>query len=245
MSKRSGRNALPSLPPRRTLAVAAALVALAALGALVPRPAAAGPASAEARARAERAFLDGRFDDLDAAVGAGTTLADAEPIAVRDLWWRPRAGYTPPTVAPDDGSLSARRLRWLLTGGRSRAEAYPQPGPDEMDPYPLLTALVVERMRREDLGADGLPEAHPLWNDPDEGRRLLWRWFLGRAYRGPRFEDYDEAERRAILAQHERAQGVVARNRWLAIAGVAGLALACWALGARLRRGGSTALSDT
>lgn len=221
--------------PLRVIA-SATLAALAALGALGPRRAAADPASPEARARAERAFLDGRFDDMDAAVGAGTTLADAEPLAVRDLWWRPRAGYTPPALAPDDRSLSARRLRWLLGDGRSRAEAYPRPGPDETDPYPLLTALVEERLRRETVGADGLPEAHPLWDDPDAGRRVLWRWYLGRAFRGPRLDDFDEAEQQAILAQHERAQGVVRRNRWLAIGGIAGLALACWALGARLRR---------
>lgn len=209
--------------------------------ALPDRSAPAGPASDEARARAERAFLDGRYDDMDPAVGAGTTLADVEPLALRDLWWRPKSGYRPPPIDPADVSLPARRLRWLLDPAIQTATPYPRPVPGETDAYPLMTALVEERQRRETLGAHGLPQSHPLWDDPDAGRRLLWRWYLGRSYRGPQLDDFDASDQEAIIAQHERADAAVRRNRTLAVASVLGLLAVAfwtsWRLGRRVAQG--------
>lgn len=212
-----------------------AVVAALALAVAAAPTAVAGPVSAEARARAETAFLDGRLDDLDAALGAGTTLVDAEPIALRDLWWRPRAGYVPPSPAADDTSLSARRLRWLADPDARRATPYPTPAEGETDAYPRLAVLVADRVRREARGAAGLPEASPLWTVEDETTRFVWRWWGTQVFVGPRLEALEPEDRRLAEAAQARFERVVARNRALAVGAVIGFVVAAGLASWRLR----------
>ncbi|MFO0933936.1 MAG: hypothetical protein U1E39_14700 [Planctomycetota bacterium] len=214
--------------------IAAALVALAAALAAAA-PATAGPASAEARARAETAFCDGRLDDLDAALGTGTTPADLEPLVLRDRWWRVRPDAPRPTLAPDDTSLSARRIRWCLDRSGRGDTPYPMPSDGEVDVYPRLTLLVLDRLRRETRGAEGLPEASPLWDAKDEALQYVWRWYGERAYRGPSLASLSPDDRAATEAAQARFEAVVARNRLLAVGGVLGFVLAVGAVGVVLR----------
>jgi len=208
---------------------------LAAAGAMA-RGAAAEPVSAAARARAETAFVDGRLDDLDAALGAGTTLADAEPLALRDLWWRPRAGYVAPLPAADDLSLAARRLRWLADPAARGEAPYPAPQAGETDPYPRLALLVADRLQREARGAEGLPRASPLWDAPDEDVQYVWRWYASRAYEGPQPDASSPKDRAATEAAQARFEAVVERNRAWAVGAVGALILAA---GLAYRRLGS------
>lgn len=218
----------PFLRPRLVALLAFAGLALAA-------PAEAGPASAEARFRAETAFCDGRLDDLDAALGTGTTSADLEPIVLRDHWWRTRSGAARPSIDPGDDSLSARRIRWCLDGRGRRDTPYPLPRDGETDRYPRITLLVLDRLRRETRGAEGLPEASPLWDAKDEALQYVWRWYGERAYRGPSLAALAAEDRAATEAAQARFEAVVARNRVLAVGGVLALALGAGLAAAALR----------
>jgi hypothetical protein len=187
----------------------------------------AAPASPEARRRAEDAFVVGRLDDLEASVGAGTTPADRELLAVRDLFWRPaRAGFG---VPDDDGSLSARRIAWLAGhaarwGGAGAATAeppYPLPVAGETDPYPRVTALVLDRLRRESEGAEGFPAASPLAGLGDANLDGFLAWYGRRGWQGASAQDLSGEDRAAQEQLDARFHALAARNRWLAWAALA------------------------
>lgn len=222
----------PRRSARARVVVATALVA--ALGAIVAAPATAGPVSEAARRRAEDAFVAGRPEDLDAILGTGTTPADLEPIVVRDAVWRPLPAGSLPEAPEDDGSLSARRIRWCLeahAAGRTISSDYPRARPGETDPYPRLTALVLDRARREERGPTGLPDASPIAAVDDETLRWFVQWFYRPAF-DPTHRAPDEAER----ADRARTAEVAARNRTLALASVGGLCLVCVVAGWGLSR---------
>lgn len=198
--------------------------------------ASAEPVSAAARARAEKAFASGHLDDVDAAVGAGTTLGDLEPLVVRDGWWRPRDGYLPPVPPPDDASLSARRIRWVAAAARSDPGPYPTAGAGEVDLYPVLTALVLDRLDRETVGGAGFPRTGRLWDAADPDVRYVWRAFGSPAYEGPKLDDYGPEDRVAAERAQARYASVVARNRGIAAGAVGGFTLAALLLGAAVGR---------
>jgi hypothetical protein len=206
------------------------------------RATSADPATDDARRVAEEAFVVGRLQDLDAILGSGTTATDAEPFFVRDGIWRPtRIERTPP---PDDGSLSSRRIRWIVEAfvpRKAGLDAYPLPNGDEADPYPRITALVRDRARRESVGLAGLPEASPLAAVPDEMIRWLGQRFAHAAFPDSvRPSDTAEDRQAAREAAHARSrvEDLAARNRLLAIAAVGGIVLAAIAAGALLARAG-------
>lgn len=138
------------------------------------RGAPADPVSAAARARAEDAFVGGRPQDLEAAIGTSSDPDDTAMIALRDLWWRPARERVPAAVG---GGLASRRIAWLLREERDRRDGrppptdFPTPDRGETDAYPRVTALVQERLRRERLGVDGLPESSPAWATGDAALR--------------------------------------------------------------------------
>lgn len=199
----------------------AAVIGVAVLACAAAPRADAGPVSAEARRRAEEAFVAGRPEDLDAILGTGTTPADQEPLFVRDVLWRPAP--TPPPLPADDGSLSMRRIRWCVEAyarGVAPLSGYPRAADGETDPYPRLTALVLDRALREERGADGLPDASPLAAVPDETLRWFVTWF----YR-PAFSPADRVPDPVEREETARTARAAARNRWLAIGAVGGLVL--------------------
>jgi hypothetical protein len=163
----------------------------------------------ERRARIEDLFLQERFAEVEMlSVGE-----HQEPRLVLEEYWRPKGGDTVffGTGAPP---LLDRRMAWFGSSG-----PYPQPAPGETDPYPRITALVLERQRRETLGARGLPSESPLaaLHDPNVD------WFLAnvqrRAFLGPDPAAATPTDREI----DRRVDEVVARNRWIALAAVLGL----------------------
>lgn len=223
----------PRMKTRRLLFLVSSLWAFAAIAQADPLPLA-------TRQRAEDAFVLGRPEDLDAILGTGTTPVDAEPLAVRDLFWRPTREIA--TWPASDGSLSSRRIEWLrqeplrrARGGAWRAATdYPMPAlPDEKDPYPRLTALVLERLDRERLGAVGLPESSPALATGDEDIKAFLMTTMGPAYRGLRGDEIPEEERDA----RARLAAMAQRNVRIAAGAIATLlALAAGAF-VLLRRG--------
>jgi hypothetical protein len=204
---------------RRLLVLAGLLAVL--LGGRVPASAR-EPLPAASRERAERAFLDGRLDDLDAILGASADPVDVEALALRDLYWRPREGveerYRPAASGP---SLSARRIAWCLAPpppGGARPP-YPVPAVGEGDPWRRLAALVADREDREARGARALAGAGPLpaLHDPEVD------WFVDNYARtalvgAPRSpEDEERAASARSLARRNRTVGLAAVAGYLAL----------------------------
>jgi hypothetical protein len=230
-ARRRGSVATSRRPAACVVAAGLALLALAG-------SASAGPVSDAARERAQNAFIVGRVQDLDAILGAGTTPADAEPLYLRDVVWRPMA--TTPRPPPDDGSLSSRRIRWMVeefATGRAPLSAYPLPKAGEADPYPRLTGLVLERAWRESRGARGLPDDGPL--PPLHDEMLDW---LDTTYAKPLYQgDVTHLLPPEAQAEERAARGRLAdaaeRARSIALVSVGGLVLAATAAGLLLGRG--------
>ncbi len=145
------------------------------------------------RRMADRAFLEGRLDDLDDILTAAEEPIDRLPLLVRDTWWRMagRAGVRRAASNAGD-ALIMKRLEWLKL---PEASAWPVPRDGEADPYPILTALIQDRVRREWKGHEGLPQDGPLKalaGRLDKRREKRTIWFLDRssshmmsvAYRG-------------------------------------------------------------
>lgn len=151
---------------------------LVAVGGLLLTGTAHAEVSETVRRMAERAFLEGRLGDLDEILAGATSQADRLPVLLRDHWWRPRPGRKPAALQPETGldDLARARLAWL------RAPAPKPPYPTAGgggDPYPVITALVQDRLRRETRGHEGLPEDGPLEAlagrlDPEERRREIY-----------------------------------------------------------------------
>jgi len=192
--------------------------------------------------RAEDAFVVGRLDDLDAILGTGTAAVDLEPLAVRDLFWRPTDPRPTLPVAADDRGLSARRVTWLgrlalqRTGGAEVRSPYPGPEANETDAYPRLTALVRDRLRRESVGARGLPRESPLSGISDPDIEAFQTWYARRAYEGPLDTDLPEEDRRAEAAQRAQVAEIGARNVRLGVGALLVLVVGAW-LGGRILGG--------
>ena len=131
-----------------------------------PVPPEARPTLAE-RLAAQQEWLEGRPDRLEQHLGAVADAVDGRallPFALRDLWWRPIAdaalGARCRDVAAGTGDpVLADQLRWVLAGG---GDPYPTYGVAAWDPWPVLTALVLERQQREAAGARWLPDESPV-----------------------------------------------------------------------------------
>ena len=161
-----------------------------------PRAAGADAPTAEMRARLEDAFVDGRIAELESLAVPGEEPVSVEPVAVRDLFWRPVTGprsWKDPREDLDRTGVSARRLAWLrahaaarLRGDPGVAEPYPMPGAGEDDPYPRLTAWVLDRLLRETVGSDSIGTDGPLGALRDDELAEYWvRAFRRPAYAGP------------------------------------------------------------
>jgi hypothetical protein len=195
-----------------------------------------GPVSEGARRRAEDAFALGMLEAVEASLRGGSSDVDLEPLRVRDVWWRPAGGASAP-VPKDLESLAGRRLVWLRAGGQG---PYPTPTAGESDPYPLLTALVLDRQRRETRGAARLLEETPL--APLAARSDPARYFLETTLTGA-LRGLTEAADETQKARRAETRALAARNQALAAAALGAL-LAAGALSflwARPRARGSGA----
>lgn len=126
----------------------------------------------EVRAMAERAFLEGRFDDLETILVAAKYERDRYPLELHTTWWRVPDGAVPTPDAP---------LEQPGSGGPF---------------WPLLRALAADRDFRESRGARDLPERSALLayrQGLDEEKDSETIWFLEDVFRLMR-ETYGEPE---------------------------------------------------
>jgi hypothetical protein len=207
-------------------ALATAVLAVV-LGAAAAGAARGDALSDEARRRADEVFAaaacgQALYADLDVVLRGATEPLDREPLLVRELYWRP-AGQGSGRVAeiPPSDDLAGRRRAWLAGKGRDAQGAladYPLPAAGEAEPYPRITALVLDRVRRERSGyrdESSSPLTSHAWaQEPILDARA-------RVLRGTTDADRSPEERDA-RARRERATG---RNRLLGLAAVGGLVL--------------------
>ncbi len=202
------------------------------------RPATAAPPTEDDRRAAEEAFVRGRYDDVAVLLAGATTAEDAEPLAVLDLWWRPLGRAAPATgpATPLPGGRLARARRDRLRGAgggpapppqprppargppRPGPPRYPMPGPDERDPWPRVTALVLDRLRRTTAGASGLPEESPLRALKDPYLDVILDEVAKPAYAGPQPQRWSPEDREAQRVVDAGMRRVAARNRLVALA---------------------------
>ncbi len=172
---------------------------------------------------AQRAFAVG---DLELRRGESIETLDpvAEAIAwVRDSYWRPRVDAPLPDRRSDDPARArAAWLVWSAIDARTR-HAEPVTGDGAPpDPLPVLSGLVLDRIRREQHGLHSTRTEGPLAaiaGQEDVGW-FLDQWVPG-AYGGPgAIVNRDvEAER----AQARDLRATASRNAWIGAASVAGL----------------------
>ncbi len=171
-----------------TRVVGLLLLALATVG--WSQPAAADELPAETRMHAEHIVLDGRLQDLPTALRRARSERDRFPLELSRWWWRRSAGTVPEALRLPPGEPPHAQ-----TGGGE-------------PPYPLLDVLIADRVRRETLGAHGLPEEGRLaaWLATyPEGRTAEEAWVLRfamamqvRSYRGDEDPAYAaQADRKA------------------------------------------------
>ena len=200
---------------------------------LDPAPARARVLSLQQRLAAQEAWLKGRPDEIEEHLGSAadtTTAMHLLPFALRDLWWRPRPGSdlrerSHRALRRLEGTL-ADQLRWILAGGGA---PYPTFALAADDPWPVLTALVLERQMREMTGARWLPDESPVvrrkvLDAPEEWQDWYARWntwfyetYMRSAYEGEDIERLSEAVQAADAEQARQADDIGTRNAWLAL----------------------------
>jgi hypothetical protein len=218
-----------SRPARALLGALAAALAL-----VVGAPGArAEDLDASARARADLAFSEWRLSALDGILAGATSALDREPLLVRDAFWRPVAPGALPPREDEGDSLSHRRAAWLRARFAARTDAprdpYPVPRAGEEEPYPRITALVLDRVRRETRGAADLETGSPL-------AEAAW----ASALVADRRTAYDGFP--ADPAASARLASATARNRVLGLVAV-GVLLVGWAFAYRAAGRSRTAVA--
>ena len=174
------------------------------------------------RAAVERAFLEGRLNDLSLLETADGWTRYAR--YVRDRYWRQGGDDWTAEGGPE---LLVRRRAWIRK--HATGDAGPYPTADD-DPLPILTALIVEREQRE---RDARIDATPIRDLKLTKRMLTKARRVGldllevHARFVPNAED---------LASADRADALATRNAWLGLGAVLLLVVACVVLAARLGR---------
>jgi hypothetical protein len=181
------------------------------------------PGSAVDASAAQRAFAVG---DLEFRRGESSETLDpvAQGIAwVRDSYWRPRVDAPLPDRRSDDPTRA--RAAWLVWSALDARTRHAEPGTGAEappDPLPVLSGLVLDRIRREQRGLHSTRAEGPLAaiaGQEDIGW-FLDQWVPG-AYGGPgAIVNRDvEAER----TQARNLRDTAARNAWIGAASIAGL----------------------
>jgi len=183
----------------------------------------------------------------DLALRKGEPVEALDPVAeaiawVRDGCWRPPSDAPAPRLDVELDPIRARAA-WLVrvvaaarTGGAEPEESAAAP-----DPLPILSALVLDRIRRERHGLHSTRDEGPLAAVAAE-EPVGWfldQWVPG-AYGGPGAIPSQDAE--ADRRHARELRDTAARNAWIAAAAIAGL-LGLAAVGggvAGRRRGGAT-----
>ncbi len=217
--------------------------------------------SLDERLELQHAFLRGRPDTIDAwlrpvperAEGIGdenarlAAMAEAMyPLALRDLWWRTTSDPDVVALYRRSGEqargLTARRLGWILGGGDG---PYPEASGGETDGWPVLTTLVLDRLRRERRGKAGLPAESPLATRPPPDAWEHWwtrytddylGWWMRRAYEGDVPETLDDVLIRERADLERLAAAVKRRNLILAVLTAVGLVVLTLVVGFRRPR---------
>ena len=177
---------------------------------------------ADARRAAEQAFLEGRCEDVEAVLEERLETPAARhrtgwwPISVRRCWWRSGGSVSGPLSAQPQDEASRQRSRWLVAD-HTQGPHRPFPDLDDggEDPYPVLTALVRDRQRRETHGHAGLPEESPLvllapLYDSKTHEALHYylgentRYWMNLAYKGYAEDEYSRRMERTAAALEAR-----------------------------------------
>jgi len=203
--------------------VGAALLCLIALLATMGASAAgAEDKAADARRAAEQTFLEGRCEDVEAVLEERLDTPAARhrtgwwPISLRGRWWRGGGSVSGPLSAQPLDEASMQWRRWLVadhTQGPHRA--FPDFAGGGEDPYPVLTALIRDRQRRETRGHAGLPEESPLvllapLYDPKKDEALHYylgentRYWMNLAYKGYAEDEYSRRMERKAAELEDR-----------------------------------------
>jgi hypothetical protein len=202
---------LPARRARRALAIALAVGGLAVGG----RASGDDSPADRRREEIEHAFAEQRFDDVEA---LAQEAGEAEPLLVLRRFWR-RAEAPPEATPLPTTALGRRRADWLE---RRRPPddptPYPRAAPEETDRFPRITALVLDRLKRERDGARGLPDASPLASAHGDPFREFLAAIAAPAFLG------DAAAPAAPTDEHaRRVDAVAARNRLLGLVGLGAL----------------------
>ncbi|MDJ0973820.1 MAG: hypothetical protein QNJ98_05125 [Planctomycetota bacterium] len=149
------------------------LILVLALLCLVVPSAHAEELTAEQRHAIVMAYLEGNPTGLRALLPSGRNADDWFPMILFEHWWRPPTVAEPPEpstlpeqeIWPDSAdrkasALTRRRIDWIAAPGPKAA--YPMPQAGETDPWPVLTALVQDRLLREQGGLAAVRAADPL-----------------------------------------------------------------------------------
>ncbi len=148
----------------------------------------------EARLDVEHAVMAGRLDDAVTALKSSDHPADLRVLGLLESWWRGPVGLK--THAAKQGAVDG--------GG----------------PYPLIRALVEDRVRRETQGSEGLPGASPLeayWKSHQATMTKDQDWVFQNVYRMMvrSYQGDEDPHAQSVLDRAARDGMLTAKLAWL------------------------------
>jgi hypothetical protein len=193
------------------------------------------------RERVTFAYLEGNLEALAPLEANASGPDELLPFAIRSLWWRPdpRASAAYDAAAAASEGLTRARYDWLMAP--APRGAFPMPDVGESDPWPMISAIVADRIERERRGLDALLEpgaierlASILGALPDDqlddaSREALW--YLDQALNQQSDVAYGVEPTEQDLADEQGAASIRRRNAILAVVSLVLLVAGALALG--------------
>lgn len=229
----------------------------------IAAPAHAEGLTAEQRRAITLAFLEGNPSALHDLRPTGRNADDWFPLILYEHWWRPPSTTEPPeprtlpeqalfpdTEARRASSLTRRRIDWIAAPDPK--PVYPMPGAGETDPWPVLSALVLDRTLRERGGVAAVLEHDPLGEltsslrrQQDAGTLTMEQehqlWWLDQARNDISYSYAGEPPTEAQRAAEAEGRAIARRNLVVALLALALLIGVPIAIGRRARARGASA----